>query len=318
LGISLTTPKGISVILTYESIKRWINDWVPKRITKKDNIHHINSSDNNLSEDTNHTLQLQVNEFLEQQKSEFLAKKQSTDAMESDSNLKKHEMETNLKNTIKICTHNIRGINRLTDQDNILQEIKKQEIDIMGLSETKLTSRVAAFSFKDQDEYKTFHSCNDEAPFSAGVTLLVHKSLAKNIHRINRIEGHILVLHLHFKGKRKLCIIQIYLPSNKHASNELQKQIQKIIKREKLVNTNIIIMGDFNAVNNPLTDRSSIARDLPNNPKRKWKPESELFPYLEDIGFSDVQKNWEEMTTITSQPSHTWKNNNASSRIDYM
>src|SRR5438477_8843398 len=27
--------------------------------------------------------------------------------------------------TVKICTHNVRGINRLTDQDNILQEIRR-------------------------------------------------------------------------------------------------------------------------------------------------------------------------------------------------
>ena len=150
----------------------------------------------------------------------------------------------------------------------------------MGLSETKLTSRAATFSFKDQDEYKTFYSCNNEAPFSTGVTLLVYKSLAKNIHQVNRIEGHILVLHLRFKGKKKLCIIQVYLPSDKQANNKLQKHIQKIIKREKLVNTNIIIMGDFNTVNNPLTDRSNNTKDPLNSSKKKWKSESELFSYL--------------------------------------
>ena len=106
----------------------------------------------------------------------------------------------------------------------------------MGLSETKLTNKAATFSFKDQDEYKTFHTCNDESPFSAGVTILVHKSLAKNIHKSNKIDGHILVLHLRFKGKKKLCIIQVYLPSNKQENNNFQKHIQKIIKREKLVN----------------------------------------------------------------------------------
>ena len=50
---------------------------------------------------------------------------------------------------LRICTHNVRGINKTTDQDNILQELKKQEIDILGLSETKLTTRAAIFSFKD-------------------------------------------------------------------------------------------------------------------------------------------------------------------------
>src|SRR5438552_19137557 len=127
--------------------------------------------------------------------------------------------KNNEMDTVKICTHNVRGINRLTDQDNILQEIRRQEIDIIGLSETKLTNRTVLFAFKDQDDYKTFHTCNNKSPYSAGITMLIHKLLAKNIHQVNKIDGHILVLHLHFRGKKKLYIIQIYLPSNKQMSD---------------------------------------------------------------------------------------------------
>ena len=45
--------------------------------------------------------------------------------------------------------HNIRGTCRVTDQDNILQELKKQRIDILGLSETKVLSNAVTFSFKN-------------------------------------------------------------------------------------------------------------------------------------------------------------------------
>src|SRR5438552_18837207 len=159
--------------------------------------------------------------------------------------------------TVKICIHNVREINRLTDQDNILQEIRRQEIDIIGLSETKLTNRAALFAFKDQDNYKTFHTCDDESLYSAEITILIHKSLAKNIYQVNKIDGHILVLHFHFKGKKKLCIIQTYLPSDKQISDRYQKQIQKIVKNKKLTETNIIVMGDLNAENNPIKDRSN-------------------------------------------------------------
>src|SRR5438876_10010479 len=83
------------------------------------------------------------------------------------------------KKIIKICTHNVKGINRLTDQDNIFQELKKEEIDIIGLSEMKLTSRTSTFFFKDQDDYKAIHICNNNSPYGADVSILIHKHLAK-------------------------------------------------------------------------------------------------------------------------------------------
>ena len=89
----------------------------------------------------------------------------------------------------KINIHNIREINRTLDQNNILQELKEHKIDIMGLGETKLIYETAKSSFKDQDKYKMFHAYNDEFPYSAGVSLLVHKPMSKNIYQVSRIDG---------------------------------------------------------------------------------------------------------------------------------
>jgi exonuclease III len=228
------------------------------------------------------------------------------------------EKENN-QNFIKICTHNVRGINKQTDQNNILQECKKQKIDILGLCETKLTNTAADFSFKNQDEYKKFHTCNDSSPYSSGISILVHKTLAKNIHQVHKIDGHLLALNFRFKGRKKLVLIQIYLPNNKQKSDTLQKQIQTIVKKEKLNNANIIIMGDFNAASNPQEDRSNKAESSKKaKTKKSWKPEIPLFFFLEDLDFLDVQKNWEEIIPISKQKSPTWQNHNSSSRIDYI
>ena len=272
----------------------------------------------------------QIQEFLNQQREEFLTKQmaqnnnntldklngnQKTNQLVEPYPQQTKENITTLDKVIKICTHNVRGINKLTDQDNILQELKKSKIDIMGLSETKLTSRAAAFSFKDQDDYKGFHTCNDNSPYGAGTSILVQKHLAKHVHKVVKIDGHILALHFLFKGKKKLIIIQVYLPNDKQKSQALQKHVQKIIDNARPTNTNTIVMGDFNAANNPIVDRTNNTSTKTNN---SWKPEISLFPYLEDLEFTDVQKNWEETTSLSSKPSHTWKNRNVSSRIDYI
>src|SRR5438477_10760315 len=111
--------------------------------------------------------------FLKQQRSIFLNNQRNrsyrgttseTHAEEANEALKDEMAQGNSqKNMFKISTHNIRGINRTLDQDNILQELKEHKIDILGLSETKLTYETAKYSFKDQNEYKTFHACNDES-----------------------------------------------------------------------------------------------------------------------------------------------------------
>jgi exonuclease III len=154
----------------------------------------------------------------------------------------------------------------------------------MGISETKFSQEKVEYAFKDQDDFKTFHSCNEDTPRGTGVSMLVYKSLAKNVHRVEKWEGRILALHFKFKGTKKLCIIQVYLPSEKQESEKLQKCIQKIVGKEKHEGSNVIVMGDFNAVNNPMLDRSSL--------KSSWEPEAPIFPFLEDLGYLDNHKQW--------------------------
>ena len=222
-------------------------------------------------------------------------------------------------NTFKLGMHNIRGINKTVDQNNLLQEIKDEKIDILGLSETKLTQEVADFTFKNQDNYKVFHSCNNDQPYGSGVSILVHKKLERNIYRVERIEGYVLTINFLFKGKKRLCLIQVYLPNDQKRSKEVQKQIKKHIREGKLNDANIVVMGDFNATNNPLEDRASSSRTPEKQKIQKgWQPEISLFPFLEDIGLIDIHKYWEEITSPYKQISHTWKNKRSSSRIDYI
>ena len=271
--------------------------------------------------------QNQIHNFLKQQKQIFLFNKNSKNSnlhnsatnINHDTNQnsqtpspslniqnKQKKTQNNIVNTtpnlptnnqsdlIKICTHNVRGINRTTDQNNILQECKRQKIDIIGLSETKLNNISADFSFKDQNEYKKFFTCDDNSPSSAGIIILVHKTLAKNIHQVKKTNGHILTINFLFKGRKKLSITQVYLPNNKQESEKYQKQIHSLIRKEKSINTHCIVMGDFNAVNNPIEDRSNnsstCSRSTSNTRKKRWRPEIQLFPILKDLNLIDVQK----------------------------
>jgi len=81
-------------------------------------------------------------------------------------------------------------------------------------------------------------------------------------------------------------------------------------------------MGDFNAVNNPIEDRSNnsstCSRSTSNTRKKRWRPEIQLFPILEDLNLIDVQKSWETIISTPKHQSFTWNNKRSKSRIDYI
>ena len=84
--------------------------------------------------------------------------------------------------------------------------------------------------------------------------------------------------------------------------------MRRIIMEETKNKAGIIVMGDFNAASNPQTDRPPRT-----NRPVLWKPEIDIFNFLEDWAFVDIQKSWEK-----DEITHTWSNKQTSSRIDYI
>lgn len=231
--------------------------------------------------------------------------KNHLEEMKETSNI--YQTRKNSSSMVTISTHNVRGVNKITKQDNILEEMKERNIDILGISETKLAHATTNFVFNNNPNYKCFTSSSENKNRGNGVAIIITKKLEKHVERVTRLEGHIIAIHMLFK-ENKLCIIQVYLPNDKSESIKYQKALRKIIGEEIKVKTKIIVMGDFNATSNPKTDRPSTASKSATD-----RPEAEIFDYLTDWEFTDIQKSWEE-----EMLSPTWYNQTTYSRIDYI
>ena len=142
---------------------------------------------------------------------------------------------------MSIATHNIRGVTKTTNQLDIISEMLERKIDIMGLSETKLTQDNQNWAFNQQDEYQCYTSSNQYKPYGSGVALLIKKPLSKHVHSIQKIEGHVIIANLLFK-KHKLSIIQVYLPNDKRESSRFQQLIRNQILSKQQSNFEIIVM----------------------------------------------------------------------------
>ncbi|RHZ51293.1 hypothetical protein Glove_481g74 [Diversispora epigaea] len=186
-------------------------------------------------------------------------------------------INSHANNTIKIGTHNIRGINTTHKQMLFSHYLETHNFDIVGISETKLKESATNFAFKEQDIYKCFWSSNDLEPRGTGVGLFIKKDIAKHI--------------------------------QKKSSRIYQIQIRKLIAEETKKNTKIIIMGDFNAVVLPHLDRLSRGKDK--FPTPSYKPEIPLFDFFKDWAFTDLQATWQG-----DKRTFTWKNSLSESRID--
>jgi hypothetical protein len=147
----------------------------------------------------------QIQEFLDQQRREFLTDQgdtnnnrqqdhQTESQNHNNNQLKNLTITSTLNNRngkhknlkkeiISIATHNVRGVNNELDQNNIIIEMQNRNIDILGLSETKLNSNNQNFAFKNSSKYKCFSSAKSKnmQTYGSGVAIIVEKELAKHV-----------------------------------------------------------------------------------------------------------------------------------------
>uniref|UniRef100_U9TPK3 CCHC-type domain-containing protein n=1 Tax=Rhizophagus irregularis (strain DAOM 181602 / DAOM 197198 / MUCL 43194) TaxID=747089 RepID=U9TPK3_RHIID len=153
------------------------------------------------------------------------------------------------KNIKKLAVYNVQGLGKEDKYGLLVDALKENKWDILGLCETKLKSEAAKFRFIGLDNYISYSACNENSS-KEGVTLLIKKLLAYHVTNIERIEGVAIKVDLVFKNKVKnfRCIL-IYRPIEKLENVVKVQEIQ-----DKLTKWNdcdydkwdLVVMGDLN------------------------------------------------------------------------
>lgn len=150
---------------------------------------------------------------------------------------------TQRKRTMSLATWNVQGIR--TKITEITREVKKLDIDITALTETKKKG----VGMEDSEDFIIIHSgVPKEERAQRGVAFLIKKKYKRHITNFQAISENILKIHMSIRN-RKLAIFAIYAPSeDEHVQKkeEFYEQLQAALdevgdSREK------ILMGDFNA-----------------------------------------------------------------------
>ena len=148
---------------------------------------------------------------------------------------------------VNIGTLNVRTLYDLDFKlRKILDEMKRLNISILGLSETHWSNETPeAFEMND---YVIVQSSRHDDIHRQGVATVLHKEIAKHMEGFKTISERLILIQLETIDE-PLFILQGYAPDSTYSEEEIdefyhlvQEQLDQLPKKRKL-----ILLGDFNA-----------------------------------------------------------------------
>ena len=156
-------------------------------------------------------------------------------------------------NEIRIVSLNVRGI-RSSKRHVIFRWLKDSSYDICLLQETYCTTDFVT-KFRKGWSGEIIHAVSD-SPHSRGVCIMFRKELKHNIIDIHKgDDGRILAINVEINGSTYL-IINVYGPNDVKQRVQFLSNVDDLITNYGINNSNIIMGGDFNCVNESI-DRVS-------------------------------------------------------------
>uniref|UniRef100_A0A8D8M2B6 Craniofacial development protein 2 n=1 Tax=Cacopsylla melanoneura TaxID=428564 RepID=A0A8D8M2B6_9HEMI len=145
-----------------------------------------------------------------------------------------------------IATWNVRSMFGDGRLENVLKEMKRMKINLLGISDTRWIG--SGSKVVDEEGNMIYYSGNNDRRHLYGVAIIVDKEIRKSIESFTPISDRIMMIKIKTKiGYTN--VIQVYAPTADKADEEVEamyQDLQNLLKTTKQEDVNIII-GDFNA-----------------------------------------------------------------------
>ena len=155
---------------------------------------------------------------------------------------------------LTIKSINCNGLRDTTNQKaHIIAHTLKNTADIIFLLDTRLDS-LTENNIEDHWEGKCQFTHN-QSEHTSGIAILYRDNRCKINNKIDDPEGRYVILKVEI-GKKFFQIVAIYAPASKIGQRtKFFKNISQLIEDNKQDNETLILLGDFNTVENPIIDR---------------------------------------------------------------
>jgi hypothetical protein len=144
---------------------------------------------------------------------------------------------------IRIGTWNVRTMLKSGKLANVISEMKRGKINILGLSEVRWKDGGDFIS----DGYRVIYAGGKES--QRGVALLLDDTVAKCVLSTEAHGDRILLAKIQARPTN-IVVIQVYMPTSAHDDSEVElmyEKLEEIIKKQKGTEY-LVVMGDWNAV----------------------------------------------------------------------
>ena len=144
---------------------------------------------------------------------------------------------------IKIGTWNVRTMNVKGKLENVKQEMKRYNLNVLGISEVRWTEE----GDFESDGYRIIYSGGKER--QGGVAIILDRDTAKRVIEVKRCGDRMMMVKLN-GDVVNMCLIQVYMPTTGHEDDEVDTEYEKLeeMVRAQKGSDYVVIMGDWNAV----------------------------------------------------------------------
>lgn len=158
------------------------------------------------------------------------------------------------KTTVKIGTWNVRTLLKIGKLEEVKDQMRKNEIDILGLCETRWEGNGDFYS----DEFRVIYSGGEKGGKN-GVAVIIKGKWTNNVCNTYHVNDRLMMVKINCIPV-DLVLIQTYFPTSAHDLEEVETMYEDIEELLKLTKEkdNVAIMGDYNAVVGSHTDNNAV------------------------------------------------------------
>lgn len=149
-----------------------------------------------------------------------------------------------LREKLKIGTWNVRTMAQKGNIQNATKEMKRMQVDIMGISEM----RWPAAGTMNVDEHSVFYSGTQDGTHQKGVGIIVTNKIAYSVTNFTPISERVMLIQMNARPVN-LNIVQVYAPTTDGTDEEVvefYRTVEKVLVKLKKQEMTLV-MGDFNS-----------------------------------------------------------------------
>uniref|UniRef100_A0A8D8YBX5 Craniofacial development protein 2 n=1 Tax=Cacopsylla melanoneura TaxID=428564 RepID=A0A8D8YBX5_9HEMI len=148
------------------------------------------------------------------------------------------------KNMLKIGTWNVRSLGVVGKLENLLIEMKRLNLEIVGISEVRCKNQSDYWN----DGYRIIHSGDETG--KNGVGMIMNKDWGNRVKNVVLYNNRIMLVKLQINENEVMNVIQIYMPTGRYDDEVVEEVYDQIDDVWEMAGRNekVIVLGDWNAV----------------------------------------------------------------------